>query len=542
MTATRPIRFVHRGDIRSVSGLPPTTTVLQYLREQAHCTGTKEGCAEGDCGACTVLVGELAEDGHTLTLRNQNACIQFLPMLDGKALLTVEDLGRSDQLHPVQDALVRCHASQCGFCTPGFAMTLQALYERHQASGTRPTRQQLADELSGNLCRCTGYRPLLDAGEQMFEAPAQCLDRAPLVQALQTLANDSPLRYEGPARDGQPQRVHAPQTLDALAALREALPQARLVAGATDVGLWVNKQHRDLGDVIFVGRVAELRRITRTSELLRIGAGASLEEAWAALAAEVPELRELWLRFASPPVRHAGTLGGNIANGSPIGDGAPALIALNASVVLRKGGLQRRLPLDAFYLDYMKNALQPGEFVEALEIPVSAAPQTRPDIALGEDHSLAATPNTLAHHPVAPSRRLRAYKISKRYDSDISALCAVLSVVLDQGRVREARFAFGGMAAIVKRAALAEAAVLGQPWNEATQAAAAQALSQDFQPLTDLRASAEYRLRVAANLMRRFWLETREDAPLPASAVSVWAMASLPSSAARPLADSGAPA
>lgn len=531
MTAARPIRFFHRGEIRSVSGLPPTTTVLQYLREQAHQCGTKEGCAEGDCGACTVMVGELSADGQAVALRNVNACIQFLPMLDGKALLTVEDLGNSRDLNPVQQALVSCHASQCGFCTPGFAMTLQTLYERHQAQGSRPSRQQLADDLSGNLCRCTGYRPLLDAGERMFDLPVRRLDRAPLVQALQTLAADAPLTYESPARDGAGQRVHAPQSIATLAALREAMPQARLVAGATDVGLWVNKQHRDLGEVILLGRVAALKEMSRDSGLLRIGAGVALEDAWAALVAEVPALRELWLRFASPPVRHAGTLGGNIANGSPIGDGAPALMALDAEVVLRRGERQRRMPLASFYLDYMKNAMEAGEFLEALEVPLE--PGAGPMDGVGDgagrgdrdrDREGASAGGGLASPEPTPTtaRRLRAYKISKRYDSDISALCAVLSVRVDHGRVQQARLVFGGMAAIVKRAAAAEAAMLGQPWTEATVAAAARALSQDFQPLTDLRASANYRLRVAANLLRRFWLETRDDAPLAPQAVSVW--------------------
>ncbi|SEK54784.1 xanthine dehydrogenase small subunit [Roseateles sp. YR242] len=539
MTAPRPIRFVHRGEIQTVTDLPPTTTVLQYLREHAHCNGTKEGCAEGDCGACTVLVGELQADGESMEMRNVNACIQFLPMLDGKALLTVEDLGRSDQLNPVQESLVACHGSQCGFCTPGFAMTLQALYERHQASGTRPSRQQLADDLSGNLCRCTGYRPLLDAGERMFDAPARCLDRAPLVQALQTLQQDTPLIYESASRSGTPQRVFAPQTIEALADLREQWPAARLVAGATDVGLWVNKQHRELGDIILTGRVIALRAIRTTDGVLRIGAAASLEDAWRALTAAFGALRELWLRFASPPVRHAGTLGGNIANGSPIGDGAPALIALGATVVLRRGANQRRLPLEAFYLDYMKNALAPGEFVEALEVPLQAHDgpcaegpdqQAAQAAQAAQASILSVQPST--HHRV---RHLRAYKISKRYDSDISALCAVFAIVVDQGVVREARFVFGGMAGIVKRAAAAEAAVIGRPWDETAQADAAQALRQDFQPLTDLRASADYRLRVAGNLLRRFWLETRAESPLPASAVSIWpSVTGLPALEAQP--------
>ena len=475
----RPVRFFHRGEVVEVAGLPTTTTVLQYLREHAGCTGTKEGCAEGDCGACTVIQGELGPDGQ-LALRNVNACTQFLPTLDGRALLTVEDLGGPERLSPVQQALVDCHGSQCGFCTPGFVMTLTACYESHQAAGTRPDRQQLADALAGNLCRCTGYRPILDAGERMFDTPAQRLDTGPITQALRALATDEPLSYEHAG-----QRFHAPQSIAELARLCEAHPDATLLAGSTDIGLWVNKQFRPLPQLIYTGRVQALREIRPEpfdgAPGLRIGAAASLEDAWAALAALAPSLAELWRRFASPPVRHAGTLGGNIANGSPIGDGAPALIALGADVVLRCGDRQRRLPLQDFYLGYMKKDLRPGEFVEAVHVP-------KPD----------------------PSWAISAHKISKRHDSDISAVCAVLAVQLRNGTVQQARFAFGGMAAIVKRAAVAEAAVVGQPWTQAAAEAAAAALPQDFTPLTDMRASDRYRLRVAQNLFHKLWLETLE--------------------------------
>ena len=494
----RPIRFFHRGAIVELADPPPTRTVLEWLREDAHCTGTKEGCAEGDCGACTVVLGSLDAAG-ALTLETVNSCIRFLPTLDGKALFTVEDLagmggergaGRAGAaLHPVQQAMVECHGSQCGFCSPGFVMSLWACYERHQGTGTRPTREQLADELAGNLCRCTGYRPILDAGERMFDAAAVRLDPAPVVAALRALAADPPLHLA--------RRFHAPRTLDELAALMLAHPQARLLAGATDMGLWVTKQLRDLPELIYVGEVGELKRIDAHESLLRIGAGASLEAAWSALAARWPTLREMWLRFASPPVRHAGTMGGNVANGSPIGDSAPVLIALGATLVLRRGERQRRLPLEAFYLDYMKNALEPGEFVEAIEVPTD--------------------PFGL------PATAVRAYKLSKRFDSDISAVSAGFALALDGDRVRDLRLAYGGMAAIVKRAAGAEAALRGKPWNEATLEAAIGALAGDFTPLTDMRASAAYRAQVAGNLLRRFWLETRPESALPASAVSVFA-------------------
>ena len=507
MAAARPIRFVHQGRTMAVAGLPSTTTVLAWLREQAHRTGTKEGCNEGDCGACTVLVGELQADGG-VSYRPVNSCIQFLPTLDGKALVTVEDLRGT---HPAQQAMVACHGSQCGFCTPGFVMSLAACHQRHQAAGTLPSRQDIADDLSGNLCRCTGYRPILDAGQQMFGLPnPNPLDSAAgaaTALALAALQADPPLHYRGesPVHARAESSVHAraescfhaPRTLAALAALRLAQPQARLLAGSTDVGLWVNKQLRDLGELIYIGEVAELKRITAADGWLQIGAGASLEAAWAELARHWPAAREMGLRFASRPIREAGTMGGNIANGSPIGDSAPVLIALGAQIVLRRGSLQRAMPLQDFYLDYMKNLLQPGEFVEALRLPLPAAGDT-----------------------------LRVYKLSKRYDCDISGLAAGLWLSRDGHRdqVADARFAFGGLAAIVKRAAAAEAAVRGQPWTAATVQRAMAAIDLDFEPLSDLRASASYRRRAARNLLQRLWLETRADAPLAPRDVSVWSV------------------
>jgi xanthine dehydrogenase small subunit len=497
---TRPIRFFHRGALVEVQGAHPTRSVLDWLREDARCSGTKEGCNEGDCGACTVVIGELARPGDPgavrgLTLRTVNACIQFLPTLDGKALFSVEDLRQGEALHPVQQAMVECHGSQCGFCTPGFVMSMWSSYERHQARGQRPSRQQLADELAGNLCRCTGYRTILDAGARMFDLPPVALDTAPALSALRALADDAPLDYAAPNPQaaGRIDHFHAPRSADALAALLEAQPAARLLAGATDVGLWVNKLLRDLGDIVYLGEIDELKRIEAVDGALRIGAGASLEAAWRALAQRFPSLTDVWLRFAAPPIRNAGTMGGNVANGSPIGDAPPVLMALDAGIELRRGARVRAMPLTDFYLDYMKNRLEPGEFVQAILVPDAAS-----------------------------TRQVRAYKVSKRFDCDISALCAGFSIALDGERVRELRLAFGGMAAIVKRAAQAEAALLGQPWTQASVDAARTALARDFTPLTDMRASAAYRAQVAGNLLQRFWLETRTTDPLPTAATSVW--------------------
>ncbi|WP_200822174.1 xanthine dehydrogenase small subunit [Caballeronia terrestris] len=494
---TQTIRFLQHGAVCEIGDAPATRTVLQHLREAQQCTGTKEGCAEGDCGACTVVIGELDVHG-AVVLKAVNACIQFLPTLDGRALFTVEDLRAADgALHPVQQALVDCHGSQCGFCTPGFVMSLWALYENQPADAGLPTRDEISTALSGNLCRCTGYRPIVDAAQKMFDYPRVPFDRAALKASLEAIRRAGTFEYTAPdargAAFGSP-TLHAPATLAEFARLRAAHPNARILAGSTDVGLWVTKQFRDLGDILYIGNVAELKAISRDAQSLTIGAAASLEDAYAALAADYPELAELWTRFASLPIRNAGTLGGNVANGSPIGDSMPALIALDAQVVLQKADKTRTLPLDAFYLGYQKTALDAGEFVAAIRVP-------RPSTDM----------------------RFRTYKIAKRYDQDISAVCAAFAVKLTGTRVTGARIAFGGMAATPKRAARAEAALVGEEWAESAVRKAMTALDADFQPLTDMRASSAYRSKIARNVLWRFYLETRGDAPLALFDVSAFA-------------------
>ena len=486
-----PIRFYYRGKLRALNWVPTTQTVLQYLREEQHCTGTKEGCAEGDCGACTVVVGSLNEAGQ-LEMKAVNSCIQFVPTLDGKALFTVEDLQQPDgALHPVQQAMVECHGSQCGFCTPGFVMSLWGMYL--DKDGQPASRKEVDDCLSGNLCRCTGYRPIIDAAQRMTELPKVAFDRAALTQQLEALQR-TPAGFDIVYNAGG-LSFHLPRTLAQLVRLRAEHPRATLLAGSTDVGLWVTKQMRELGDIIYVGQVAELKALREADGMLEIGAAVSLNDAYAALCRHYPqELGEMWQRFASLPIRNAGTLGGNVANGSPIGDSMPWMIALGSQVVLRSVAGERVLALEDFYLDYQKKDLRPDEVVAAVRVPLPRA-----------------------------GVRFRTYKLAKRFDQDISAVCAAFSVRLDGDRVAEARIAFGGMAAIPKRAARAEAALNGQPWDEASLSRAMEQLAQDYAPLSDMRASSAYRMKTAQNLLRRFWLETRTDAPLALDAVNVFA-------------------
>ncbi|HEY2816488.1 MAG TPA: xanthine dehydrogenase small subunit [Casimicrobiaceae bacterium] len=485
-----PVRFALDGEIVTLEDVDPTRTVLQLVREDLGRIGTKEGCAEGDCGACTVVVGELA--GNGIRFRAINSCIQFVPTLDGKELITVESLqGDAGALHPVQQALVDCHGSQCGFCTPGFVMSLFALYK----SAQRPSRRAINDALAGNLCRCTGYRPIVDAACRMyddrdskaakdenwmncsFSSPTDALPLAgeqAMIERLRAIRRTGTLTVAHGTRS-----YFAPASLAELAAMREAKPAARLLAGGTDVGLWVTKQLRELPSVIYVGNVAELAQVDVVDDALRVGAAVSLTDAFAALVAHYPDLDELCRRFASPPIRNAGTLGGNVANGSPIGDSMPVLLALGATLTLRRGACTRELPLDEFYLGYQKTALGPGEFLERVSIPLRKAPAI-----------------------------VRSYKVSKRFDQDIAAVCGGYCIHVVDGIVQKARVAYGGVAAIPKRAKHCENALAGKPWSEPTVRAAMNALDRDYTPLTDMRASAAYRRRVTKNLLFRLFVQT----------------------------------
>ncbi|MDE8651319.1 xanthine dehydrogenase small subunit [Novosphingobium album (ex Liu et al. 2023)] len=457
------VRFVLDGEVVELADVDPTGTLLDHLRYRMGRTGTKEGCAEGDCGACTVLVGDLDAAGAAVRWRAVNACIQFLPMLHGKALLTVESLSRADSLNPLQACMAANGSSQCGFCTPGFVMSLYG-----RAIGASGADLPVADVIAGNLCRCTGYGPILEAGEAVG---GLARDDGALVAVLRELAAG------GSASGRYGDRCwFAPRTAWELAELLAEHPDARLVAGATDVGLWVTKGLRVLEKLIFLGDIAELRAIEDGPEGLTIGAGVTYAEAHAAFARLHPELGELVRRIGGLQVRNAGTVGGNIANGSPIGDGPPALIALGAQVTLRGAAGRRTLPLEAYFLDYGKQDRRPGEFVESLFVP-------RP----GSDDMV------------------HISKLSRRFDSDISAVCGAFALTVTDGTITAARVAFGGMAATPRRAPACEAALVGQPLTLATIEAAAAALKRDYAPLSDVRGSAGYRLEAAANLLLRLW-------------------------------------
>jgi xanthine dehydrogenase small subunit len=509
----RPLQFLRRGQPVALGNVPPDRTLLEVLREDLGCTGTKEGCGEGDCGACTVVLGE-ARDGK-VHYSAVNSCIRLAHSVDGMALWTVEDLaedpliqpmapageparadsepsagstrnaGAAAGLHPAQEAMVQCHGSQCGFCTPGFVMSLFGMYQRHivpihtsgcTAPPTQPITRALAqEELSGNLCRCTGYRPILDAAQQMAALPPVAVNETLLLQKLEQLSQAG----KAPGPDSS---YISPTRLSDLLAARAAHPDAQVVAGCTDVGLWVTKQHKQFARILDVTRVAELRQVQQDAHHITLGAAVTLTDAFAALTAQWPQLHTFATRFAGLPVRNSGTLGGNVANGSPIGDSMPLLIALRAQVVLASTRGERTLPLENLYTGYRQNVMAADELLVRIVVP-------RPGV----------------------TEALRAYKISKRFDDDISAVCLVINLDIEANVVRHASIGAGGVAATPARAHQTEAALTGQPWTAETVQKAAAALQAEFSPISDMRASGAYRRTVLASLMQRFWLESQGE-------------------------------
>lgn len=455
------IRFLLNGMVESLDDVDPTATLIDHLRYRQCQTGTKEGCAEGDCGACTVLVGDL--DDGAIVWRAVNSCILFLPMLHGRAVMTVEGVSADGAMTPLQQCMAANGSSQCGFCTPGFVMSLHG-----RCIGARGHDLPVTDILAGNLCRCTGYGPILAAAKAV---PSLAQDDRATIAALRAIAPSDTVT----GIDGE-RRWFIPADADALARLLAAHPDARIVAGATDVGLWVTKGLQRIDTLIFIGGITHLQTIAEDTHGLTLGAAVRYADAHDAMARLHPDLGDLVRRIGGLQVRNAGTVGGNIANGSPIGDGPPALIALDATVTLRSVTGQRTIPLTDYFIAYGQQDRRPGEFVESIHIP-------RP----------------------APTDIILMAKLSRRQDSDISALCGAIRLVMDGDRIGAARIAFGGMAATPRRAPACEAALTGQPLSIATIEAAAAALRTDYTPLTDVRGSAAYRLDSAVALLWRLW-------------------------------------
>ncbi len=468
------VRFLLNSEAVELSALPPIQTLLDFLRLDRRMRGSKEGCAEGDCGACTVLVGRLLNGD--LVYETVNSCIRFTGSLDGCHVVTIEALAdMNGALHPVQQAMVDEHGSQCGFCTPGIVMSLYGLW----LQSPNPSTSEIEKALQGNLCRCTGYEPIIRAARKASRSgrmqDALVKGRADVRRRLTAMADGK--RVEIGAGD---ERMIIPASVDDLADVLSENPKVTIVAGSTDVGLWVTKHMRDIAPIVFIGNLPELHAISETKGDLSIGACVTYSQAYPYIAKDFPQLVELWDRIGGEQVRNMGTIGGNVANGSPISDTPPALIALGSKVVLRKGGKRRSVAMEDFFIAYGKQDREPGDFIESIEIPY-----------LPEGDLFA------------------VYKVTKRLDEDITAVCGAFRISLDEaGQVKSACLAFGGMAATPKRAKLAEAALTGKVWSEDSVEMVAASLSRDFTPLTDMRASAEYRTLVAKNLLLRFFMET----------------------------------
>ena len=467
------ISFIHRDRIVKIKNPDPNETLLNFIRTKFKKTGTKEGCAEGGCGACTVVLGELKN--NEVNYRAINSCITLLPTLEGKQLIIVEDLiSKNGMLHPVQEAMVKCHGSQCGFCTPGFVMALFSMFKKY----SNFKDDVIKDSIAGNLCRCTGYKPIVKAAKSLKSKNKNDDFSKNIKNTIKLLKKINNKSIKILKKD---KKYFAPRHVLELKKILKKNTDANFLSGGTDLSLSITKERKDINSIIYMNSISELNYIKNNNEYIEVGASTPLIDLEHYIKKYYPDFTKILKRYGSPQIRNVGTIAGNIATASPIGDCLPLLLSLNAQVNLQGLKKTQILFFDNFFINYRKTKLKKGQFIHSIRIPLSKK-------------------NTF-----------KAYKVSKRFDDDISSICAAFNLEIVKNKIENVRIAYGGMAAIPKRAVFCEKILLKSLINEETINKAKQALEKDFKPISDMRASGLYRMQVAKNLLEKCCIEIKEN-------------------------------